>query len=243
MSRFTAIKAAVNSAARYAGYEIRRVDASSTMDAALARLARSHANLRTFVDVGASDGRWSLMARRHFPAGTYLLIEALEDPHAADLRRIAEDPNIHVALAAAGDRAGTIHFDASDAFGGGASETATGEGDLVIPMTTIDDEVERRDLPGPVLIKLDTHGFEIPIISGASRTLERTDVLIVEAYNFELGPGVLTFPAMCRYLGDRGFRVLDLVDVMRRPADQALWQFDLVFARAERPEFQSNSYA
>jgi hypothetical protein len=30
---------------------------------------------------------------------------------------------------------------------------------------------------------------------------------------------------------------------MRRPADRALWQFDLVFARADRPEFQSNAYA
>lgn len=243
MSTLTTIKAAVSAAARQAGYEIRRIDAGSTMDAALGRLARSHSKLRTFVDVGASDGRWSLMARRHFPDAKYLLFEALTEPHAVKLRSIGADPNIHVVLAAAGNRSGSIHFDASDAFGGSASESPTGDDDVVIPMTTIDAEVERRALPDPVLIKLDTHGFEIPILSGATRTLEQTSVVIVEAYNFKLRPGVLTFPEMCRYLGDRGFRVLDLVDVMRRPADQALWQFDLVFARAERPEFQRNSYA
>ena len=236
------IKSLVKAAARRAGFEIRRVDVASTMDAALARLASSHPNVRTIVDVGASDGSWTHRARRHLPDAQYLLIEALEDPHGPKLRTIAHDPNTHVVLAAAGDRRGSVYFDASDAFGGGASQDATGPSDVVVPMTTIDEEVERRDLPGPFLIKLDTHGFEVAILTGADRTLRRTEVLVVEAYNFELAPGVLTFSDMCRYLGDRGFRPLDLVDVMRRPSDAALWQFDLVFARADRPEFQQNSY-
>ncbi len=239
----TPIKAAVNAIARRAGYEVRKFDASSTMIAALERLARSHPDLSTIVDVGASDGRWSLLARRHFPDAAFLLFEALRVPHEAKLQALAADPSFHVVLAAAGDHSGSTHFDASDAFGGVASESPTGDADLVVPMTTIDEEVERRALLAPVLIKLDTHGFEVPILKGAARTLERTQVVILEAYNFELRPGVLTFPDMCRYLGEQGFRTLDLVDVMRRPTDHALWQFDLVFARADRPEFRSSSYA
>jgi hypothetical protein len=50
------------------------------------------------------------------------------------------------------------------------------------------------------------------------------------------------FPELCLYLAERGFRCLDMFDPLYRPKDEALWQMDLVFARADRPEFQYNSY-
>ena len=110
-------------------------------------------------------------------------------------------------------------------------------------MSTIDTEVGRLGLSGPFLIKLDTHGFEVPILEGASTTLVRTEALLIEAYNFPIHPDALMFADLCHWLGDRGFRPFDLVDVMRRPVDRALWQFDMVFLRAESPEFGSNRYA
>jgi FkbM family methyltransferase len=238
-----AVKSALQSAAGRAGYEINRLDSASTMDAALRRLSSSHPDISTLVDVGASDGRWSVNARRHFPGAAFLLFEALESQHGSALRALAKDPAYRVVLAAAGDRAGTIHFNAEDAFGGAASTAATGAGDIVVPMTTIDAEVERRGLRAPYLIKLDTHGFEVPILAGAEATLTNTSAIVIEAYNFPIHPDALMFPDMCRHLMERGFRVVDLVDVMRRPRDSALWQFDLVFTRADRPEFQLNTYA
>ena len=103
-------------------------------------------------------------------------------------------------------------------------------------------EVARRSLSPPFLVKLDTHGFEVPILDGASRTLEETSLLVVEAYNFDLGPGALRFPDLCRLLEQRGFRCVDLADPMWRPRDGALWQLDLLFVPASRPEFASNTY-
>jgi len=41
---------------------------------------------------------------------------------------------------------------------------------------------------GPYLIKLDTHGVEIPILNGSAQTLKDTNVLVVEVYNFDFGP-------------------------------------------------------
>ena len=242
MSLVAEAKAVVNRAARRTGYEINRLDSTSTMGGALSRLSQSHPDVRTVIDIGASDGRWSAMARRHFPRSSFLLFEALEAPHAAGLRRFGKLNDVHVVLAAAGDHPGTIHFDGADSFGGAASPVPTGDHDLTVPMTTVDIEVDRLGLRGPFLLKLDTHGFEVPIFEGARRTLDRTAVVIVEAYNFRLRPGALTFPEMCAYLEERGFRVLDIVDLMRRPGDSALWQFDLVFARADRPEFRSSAY-
>lgn len=75
-----------------------------------------------------------------------------------------------------------------------------------------------------------------------SLTLEQTAVLIVEAYNFRINRDALTFPEMVEELARRGFRCFDMLDPMNRPADGALWQMDMVFLRADRPEFRGNSY-
>jgi hypothetical protein len=109
-------------------------------------------------------------------------------------------------------------------------------------MTTIDYEVQSRQLEGPYLVKLDTHGFEPEILDGASSTLQQTATLIVEAYNFELRPGVLRFYELCALLAGRGFRPIDLIDPMRRPKDGAFWQVDIVFARSDLPLFEDRTY-
>lgn len=146
-------------------------------------------------------------------------------------------------LAAAGNTTGTVHFDADDPWSGVASYVPTGRADIVVPMTTIDDEVDRRRLPEPYLVKLDTHGFEREILAGVTRAIGGATLLVIEAYNFELRPGSMRFHELVADLEQRGFRCLDLVDPMHRPKDRVLWQFDLLFARADRPGFLDSGYA
>ena len=155
----------------------------------------------------------------------------------------AGSERIDYVIAVAGDTQGQSHFDASDPFSGVASPDPTGEHDLVLPMTTVDAEVRSRSLPGPYFLKLDTHGFEQSVLMGASVTLETTSIAVIEAYNFELQSNSMRFHELCGYMEERGMRVIDLVDIMRRPKDGVLWQFDLFFARDDRPEFVSNAYA
>ena len=109
-------------------------------------------------------------------------------------------------------------------------------------MTSIDAEVARRSLAGPFLIKLDTHGFEREILEGAAKTLEGTAAVIVEAYNFELRPGVMRFHELCAFMESRGFRTVDLADPMRRPRDDILWQMDLVFAAADLSDLADREF-
>jgi hypothetical protein len=40
-------------------------------------------------------------------------------------------------------------------------------------VTTVDIEVAQRALLGPYLIKLDAHGFEVPILIGAQEALKK----------------------------------------------------------------------
>lgn len=234
-------KSFVKAAALRAGFTIQRSDSTSTMDSALSRVAQ-WCSVATIIDIGASDGRWTVLTRDHFPRAQFHLIEA-QDVHEPALRTlVSAHARISYVLAAAGDRPGRIHFDTSDPWGGAASASSFGDSDTMLAMTSVDVEVDRLDLHGPFLIKLDTHGFEREILTGASRTLEDTNVVVVEAYNFTLRPGALRFHELVTYLETLGFRPVDVVNVLRRPADHVLWQFDMVFARGEHPVFSSESY-
>jgi hypothetical protein len=96
-------------------------------------------------------------------------------------------------------------------------------------------------LEPPYLLKLDTHGFEVPILAGAARTLQGPSVLVIEAYNFTVRDGALRLPQLCGHLEERGFRCLDLVDPLYR-SDGALWQVDAVFVRADAPEYRTEAW-
>lgn len=214
---------------------------SSSLEGALGR--HRDIKIQTVVDIGASNGCWSERVLRFFPAANYLLVEAQKHVHGAGLNRLKErHPNIDYVLAAAGPRQGTIHFDGADPFGGQASDTPYPAHNIEVPVTTIDLELARRGWPGPFLLKLDTHGFEVPIFEGATQTLAHTNLIIVEVYNFQLMEGCLRFHEMCAFLEQRGFRCLDIFDLMHRPGDQALWQMDMLFAPKSRPEFQRSTY-
>jgi FkbM family methyltransferase len=229
------------------GYQLLKIQtlkpSVETMENALQSLAKKH-QINTIIDVGASDGIWSRLALNFYPQSQYLLIEANPAHEQALKAFVLEYGNTQYILAAAGDRQGgqvSFSFDSEDLYGGQASYVPQ-TSSITIPQTTIDNEIQSRKLRGPYLIKLDTHGFEIPIFKGALQTLMDTEVIIVECYNFKISPECLLFYEMCEYLDQLGFRCIDLADPLWRPFDQAFWQMDLVFIRKERPEFSYTSY-
>jgi len=223
------------------GFQVTRVDRLHTMDSGLSLIAANHP-VGTVVDVGASTGSWSALALRYLPQARFLLIEAqAHHGHEAGMRDLqARTPGLEYVIAAAGPDEGRACFLTSAGEFGGA--VAEGDDGTSVPMTTIDGQIRRLGLPGPYLLKLDTHGYEVPILEGAKDTLRQTSVLVIEAYNFSLRDGCLRFPELCLFMEQLGFRCIDLVDPMRRPKDGALWQFDLIFVPCTRPEFSSNVY-
>jgi FkbM family methyltransferase len=207
----------------------------------LGKRAKNH-RIQTIIDIGASNGSWTELSMKYFPDAAYFLIEA-QPVHLPALKGFSSlHQNVDFILAAAGDEVGEIHFLADAPLSGQASHTAYSENDIVVPVTTVDHEISSRKLKGPFLLKLDTHGFEAPIFKGASQTLKETEVIIVECYNFKLGSDCLLFYEMCIFLGERGFRCIDITDPLWRPGDDAFWQIDMVFVRNDRPEFSHNNY-
>jgi FkbM family methyltransferase len=210
--------------------------------AALDRILSRGMTIGTVVDIGASNGMWSESVMPYFPGARYLLIEA-QDVHAGDLKKfVAGHPNADYVLKAAGEKAGTIYFDGSEPFSGQAMTGAGREGLIEVPVCSIDEEIAARALPGPYVLKFDVHGFELPILKGATETLKDTALIVMECYNFEIAPQSLLFHDMCRHLHELGFGVADMSEPLWRPHDKMLWQMDIFFVRRDRPEFQYDSY-
>lgn len=208
----------------------------------LLRASSRGITVRSIIDVGASDGRWSLAARRFFPNAACLLVEAQSTHEPALRKHCVRERGMEYVLCAAGPCRGTVRFDVSDPFGGQASPDASGGQIKELPQRSIDELVQEHHLQPPFLLKLDTHGYEIPILDGSSETLRQCSLVMIEVYNFKLSTESARFPQMCEYMEKRGFRCADLADPMHRPKDGLLWQMDLLFAPATRAEFQDNLY-
>ena len=213
-----------------------------TLDNALRRLTTHNIEIASLIDVGASNGIWSKAFARHFPERHHLLVEANQKYLPALTNVCQKEPNWRFAMTAVGGTTGEVYFDGSDPLGGHLSTTSRNENYRPCPVTTIDDLLKVQPLPGPVMIKLDTHGVEIPILAGAMETLKRTTVLVIEAYNFTFGQPAVPFWDLCRYMQKLGFRPLDVFDLLYREVDNAFWQFDLLFARSDLPLFEDTRY-
>lgn len=161
---------------------------------------------------------------RHFPR-----LQAFQNSCRAD------QVNVVWAGASSSDEPQFLHAPTPDS--GKLTSRRISDTDEAVPCTTIDREVARCGLTGPFFLKLDTHGFELPILEGARAVLSEVGLLQVEVYNFTSGSSRLRFPQMCQHLENCGFRPLYLSDPLDRPRDGALFQIDLFFAPADSPEF------
>ena len=212
-------------------------------EAALRRARARGVEIASIIDIGASDGSWTEMCRRVYPEARASLLDA-NDVHRSSLERyVASRQGVEHKIAAVGPACCDLWFERTpDPFGGRIhSERLKPEWEP-LPGTTIDHEVATRGLRGPYLVKLDTHGFEVPILEGAKETLKNAELLVVECYPFKIGDGALMFHEFCAWMWERGFMALDITEPLWRARDGCLWQIDIVFSPRTRPECQVHSW-
>jgi FkbM family methyltransferase len=219
------------------GLELSRTRGRNDMRHALGWLRDHRIPVTTVLDVGASDGRWTEMCAEYFPQASYVLYEPQPIHEAALAAFPGRVPyRATVVGKAVGREPGVTYFDVSDPLGGALSSEQTSD-TMAVDMTSIDVSVDEVGAAGPFLLKLDTHGFERSILDGAAATLPQCTALIIEAYNYRITDEAMLFYELCAYLDERGFRPVNVVDVMHRAYDASLWQFDMVFVRSDWPGF------
>jgi len=212
------------------------------MEYALSWLARRDHEITSILDLGAARGDWSRMALDLFPTAQIVGVDPLTEriPYLDALK--SENRRFdYVSAVAGGDDGGSVEIAVTDDLDGSSVHGSEGE-TRTVPVHSVDAIVQMKGLEGPFFLKFDTHGFEMPILQSAEKTLEQTRYIVMEAYNFRHTPETLLFHEMIAFLATKGFRVSHLVDVLNRPTDGALWQIDLMFAREDDPIFNSDSF-
>lgn len=209
----------------------RRLFAVRDLPDRLGNLKRSGFEPRGAVDGGACYGDWTREFWNVWPRVPVLMIEP-QPECALRLSELSQSVRSSEHLACAlGPVPGTARF----TLGATNSHIATedepsGDSTIEVPVETIDQILETRPDFDPGFLKLDLQGFELEALRGASRSLRRFEVILLEVSVIQIGP-VPSFREVDRFMEAAGFRIYDLIPQYYRPLDGALWQADVFYVR------------
>jgi FkbM family methyltransferase len=219
------------------GLDIRRFRPATTprasMAGGLAQIASLGFKPRTIIDVGVAYQTSELYEA--FRGASILLIEPLIE-FEPFLRKICATYNAQYVLAAAGDTPGTAVLNVrAEKLGSSLLKEAGGipvnTSPRTVPVVTIDEICQERNLRGPFLIKVDVQGAELRVLAGAARTLHESEAVILEVSLFGFWIGSPQFYDVVARMKEYGFVAYDFCGFLYRPFDTALCQVDMIFAR------------
>ena len=201
--------------------------------------------INTVVDVGAAFGEWTKMCISLFPHARYVLFEPLPLYDEWLMALGSEHPNTFLVKAAASDHLGRAVFYMHEDWVCSLLYQET-EGPQVdgfpveVDITTIDSVLQEQKLPEPFLLKIDVHGAELDVLKGATKTLERTEYVLIETSLFQFFKGGPLIHDVIAFMLRNGFVIYDILNLSYRPLDNALAQVDLVFVPEKKSTALNN---
>ena len=171
-----------------AGFELRKKHGSrASLEGVLTQLQKKGFSPKGIVDVGAAFGDWTRTVHNIFPDAVYVLFEPLTE-YAPTLTALSTEypvSTISIRHTLLGSQSGegilNVH---ADLVGSSMYKEVEDDSLLVtearrLPCTTLD--IALRGGPeGPLFLKIDAQGAEQAILSGATSTLARTEVIQLE---------------------------------------------------------------
>ena len=216
----------------------------ASMRGSLLWAARHGFKPATVIDVGAANGTPPLY--EIFPESHHLLIEPLDEfssrltQLAASLRKADFIP-----MAASAQPGPIVLHVHPDLFGSSVylemEDSDVNGFERIVPAAKLDDISSERKTKPPYLIKIDTQGSELDILSGAEKILQETEFVILEVSLFEFFKGGPQLYDCMKFMKDKNFVAFDIFDLQYRPVDGAMSQFDLAFVK-ERSKFRASHF-
>lgn len=196
------------------------------------------------IDVGASTGMFSKTARYLWPDAKIYSFEPLAISY-RKLQRLADKmSNIDIFNFALGAKAesGTINQSSyeysssilemsnlhKEAFPHSAESTTQ-----AISIHTLDEIFGGKPIVRPLLLKLDVQGFELNVLKGGADLLARVDHILIELSLEELYRGQPLFDEVYCFLHQKGFELIDILELLRNPNTYELLQVDALFKRKD----------
>jgi FkbM family methyltransferase len=218
------------------GRELRAVDAPMRSFSRGLAVLKPVIFPKSIIDIGVAQGTPDLY--QHFPTHPYLLIEA--NPLFADaLQGLQTRLDAVVERVFCGANQGetqlNVYDDLRKSSAFAVHRKMLLQQQIIVPVDTLDNLVQKHHLPAPYLVKLDVEGAEIDVLHGAASTLEKTEVVIAETAvlpKFKGGPELADLVAVMHAYG---FSVFDIVAGVNHHETQFLYQVDLIFVKHTAP--------
>ena len=187
------------------------------------------------LDVGASTGVWSDVARRVFADARFILVE----PLCSQYRELSDwyfkqHPEFEWVAAALSDRPGEAELRVSDDLYGSsllAPDDSRQYRAVKVPVRTLDQVAREKQITGRGVLKIDVQFAEHLVLNGGKELLPQVDALLVELSLVRYNPKALVFPEMYELIQALGFRYYEDVGGWRSPVDGTTLQKDVLFVR------------
>lgn len=194
----------------------------------LNNLTQKNMSINTVYDIGAHNGSWSRWMRSSaLRSSNFFLFEA-NQAHLSDL--MVTGMNYFIDLLSSEDKE-FVEFYNSNTTGDSYYKENTTWFDEKPPVrkkcTTIDRLIEQHNLPIPNLLKIDTQGSELDILSGAKKILGKTELIVCEMPIIEYNLGAPTISEYLKFFSSYDYLPVDVVEIHR--AEEILLQLDLIF--------------
>lgn len=192
----------------------------------------------TIIDIGAAEGVISQMFSEAFPLATIYAFEpinitfnTLKKNTAANKKIIAinkaignsiEERTIHVAERITSSSIFEIQKNIKNSY---FASNLNHKQDENIRIVMLDDEI--ADIPEINIIKIDVQGFELEALKGATLTLQKTNIVLLEMQNHELYNRAPKYYELDEYLRKNNFELFDMIPSIRQ--DEMLYEWDGIY--------------
>ena len=241
------MKELIKQVARHAGLEVRRYGIDSSAEFRLQKLLRHH-RVDAVIDVGANTGQYAQVLRERGYAGRIVSYEPLSAAHEVLVRNAASDPKWTVApRCAVGDCDGEVDINVSQNLVSSSilslneqHVAAAPDSRFVsrerVPLVRLDSVAADLGEARRAFLKIDTQGFEGPVIDGASGVLVRIQGMQLEMSLASVYVGQILLADMVLKLATLGFELHALFPGHSDPVSGRLLQADGVFFRGDSNE-------
>jgi FkbM family methyltransferase len=230
---------------RRVGIEAHSYIPGSSREAQLAAALR-HFGIGFVLDIGANEGQFGLELIENGYTGSILSVEPLPAAHAKLAARAAGSPVWKVARPCAlGASTGTVEFHvAANSVSSSVLPVVGSSVDaepgsrhvetVEVDLSTVDHLVQEHGLPtSGGMLKIDTQGYEWPVLDGALHSLKRFDLVMLELSLTELYRGQRLWLEVIERMAGLGYSVWLIQPEFVDPRTGRSLQVNGLFARSE----------
>jgi FkbM family methyltransferase len=202
------------------------------MDLCLKGLAQRGYSPKIVLDIGAAQGCWTKLAIQSWPNAEYFMIEPLEERVPALQTLTNQHGNSKFIIAAAGSEPGTLQINITQDLDS-SSLMYSGIASREVPIVSIDNLFEQGVIKQPDFMKIDVQGYELKVLTGGKKILKALDFVLLELQFYRFSSDMILLHELIAWMNEQDFQPYEIVNVLRRPLDNAMGQSDILFIRKD----------